>query len=994
MALNIFNFGKSKDKEPQDPKAQVPGPKSSPPLPPKATATGGAKPPQPANLSPISARSSIGAATTQPMILPKGGGLKPTKPSLIMGGKSTQRIVLPEKSLPGTAPRPAAAPAPVSGSVQLPLGLIVRVLPAEVMTMSASEFESSPMAGQECPIPLSLLLPQLPSGKIELTVNDLVPHLPRNLIRPVEEISSYMSTVVLLPLGDVVMRIPPDMMRIRDDQKDIDAAVKNMADPFTEEILREQAEARRREAEKAAQAAAPSAPSAQPKIIEEDQVKQGEEFVPTNHQAKQEKESPSGPTRPLPRMPGPNLSSAPAARQLTPAQVPRSTGIPTIPIGGAATMPMPRPGAGAVKPGVTSTPLGGAKPPVPLPPVRGNSAAFPPPVSKPQLPTKPALPPGPPARGATGVLPKPPVPPTDLRASQALPKVEKLSSEAPAPSAPPPIPGSPGIGAPSRPVPPILGGARPGLSVQPPSLQTLSKAGAKPLPGGMSSVRPAPPLLSKGPGGMPALFKAPIKPKSSVVAPADATTPAPAIAPDVMNLLKKAQDEDQTLSGPSEDDISAAEAQKAADSAKLAELAKQADAEEEARVAAEAAAKAEEERQAAEAAEAQAKADRERMVELARQAEEEEEARIAAEAANKAEEERVAAEAAEAEAKAQQERMAELARQAEEEEEARIAAEVAAREEEERAAEAEAKAQQERMAELARQADEEEEARIAAEAAAREEEERAAAEAAEADAKAQQERMAELARLAEEEESKAGEQPSGEEAKASEPETIADDTEFEPVPNPDLNLNAADPAEIRVAAGCTLALAKAIVELRTSRGGFERMEDLLAVPGMTPKAYFALTGLEMPVLAEVPRVPYKSPEESILELLNLPPDRDLSLKDITDRLLGWPDVIGCALGQASGLPLVGHVPKPLELKAIVAFAPKMFSAVNSSFKNFAGDESAEIIIPTKGTSYHMFKNRELYLVILCRRRQLPRRQMKMIRSVLKLLDTANNNEES
>ena len=62
------------------------------------------------------------------------------------------------------------------------------------------------------------------------------------------------------------MRIPPDLLALRPDQKDVDAAVINMADPFTEEILREQAETARRQAGA--------------NIIEESQAPH-EEFVPS-----------------------------------------------------------------------------------------------------------------------------------------------------------------------------------------------------------------------------------------------------------------------------------------------------------------------------------------------------------------------------------------------------------------------------------------------------------------------------------------------------------------------------------------------------------------------------------------------------------------------------------------------------------------------------------------------------------------------------------------
>src|SRR6202034_2666677 len=119
----------------------------------------------------------------------------------------------------------------------------------------------------EIGLPMNTILSQLPSGKVEMTLQELVPHFPPGFLQPTESITNYLSHIVSLPLMDVVMRIPPDLLALRPDQKDVDSSVINMADPFTEEILREQAETARRQS--------------QPNIIEESQAPQ-EEFVPAD----------------------------------------------------------------------------------------------------------------------------------------------------------------------------------------------------------------------------------------------------------------------------------------------------------------------------------------------------------------------------------------------------------------------------------------------------------------------------------------------------------------------------------------------------------------------------------------------------------------------------------------------------------------------------------------------------------------------------------------
>lgn len=199
-------------------------------------------------------------------------------------------------------------------------------------------------------------------------------------------------------------------------------------------------------------------------------------------------------------------------------------------------------------------------------------------------------------------------------------------------------------------------------------------------------------------------------------------------------------------------------------------------------------------------------------------------------------------------------------------------------------------------------------------------------------------------------------------------------------PSRTVDLNACTVEQL-TASGCPKLLAEAIVRYRNNEGPFHRIEDLLKVPGITKATYVLLTGHEITagdVLG------------TLNEVLGFPPEQDITLKDITERISHWPDIAGCVLGQASGLPLVGTVPHGLEKSAIMAFAPRLMAEVNASFKEFAGRETNELVIPTKGISYHIFRNGALYLVLLSRRRQLPRRFTKVARYVLSSIDTSKD----
>lgn len=332
------------------------------------------------------------------MTLPKpgaGGSLKPAKPSTITASKSTQRIVLPGR---GDAPAAGGTSAElVTGNIQLPVGIIMRVLPADALAISMADFEKSPDATKEVSLPLSLILPQIPTGKVELLVQDLIPHMPMNLIKPAGEMTGLLATPVNLPLMDVVMRIPAEQMTVRTDQKPVDPSVLNMADPFSLEVLREQAEQARKNQ------FTPTAPS---------ELKKGTQPLPASAlppgadtpgitksgslPAAGAPVQKSGPLPPPPPPPFVKSGPIPTAEQATPpvpaSDVPTlitnqqglTTPKPAMPIAG--TVPLPRVGSAppplspvaSVAAASSAAPKSGAlPPPAPTAPSRGPTTALP-----------------------------------------------------------------------------------------------------------------------------------------------------------------------------------------------------------------------------------------------------------------------------------------------------------------------------------------------------------------------------------------------------------------------------------------------------------------------------------------------------------------------------------------------------------------------------------------------------------------------------------------
>jgi competence protein ComEA len=55
-----------------------------------------------------------------------------------------------------------------------------------------------------------------------------------------------------------------------------------------------------------------------------------------------------------------------------------------------------------------------------------------------------------------------------------------------------------------------------------------------------------------------------------------------------------------------------------------------------------------------------------------------------------------------------------------------------------------------------------------------------------------------------------------------------------------LNLNSATPKQLEALPGIGPVLAKRIVEFREKKGGYKRIEELLAIPGISEKKWRAL----------------------------------------------------------------------------------------------------------------------------------------------------------
>jgi competence ComEA-like helix-hairpin-helix protein len=725
------------------------------------------------------------AATTQPMSLPRGSGnLKTARPPVPVPPvpRSTQRLVLGANTK--TASMKALDPAVASSTVNLPVGMILRCLPPEVLAADIAQFESSGAAATEVALPMNTILNQLPTGRVEMTLQEIVAYLPPGFLHPTEAIVAFLPTLVSLPLMDVVMRIPPDLLSIRPDQKDVDAAVANMADPFTEETIREQAEEARREAGHA-------------NIVDESQVAAAEEFVPQATPPPVSNRPIIPPPRPvLSGGGGPPLPKVPAIPARPPVRVEDLQ--PNLPIRAPEPAPAtPVDPAPAERPPLLakSQSLSAAQGiPAPRPPNYRPTATQPtiPGFFSAKSPTS-ALPANP---GQSGlILPRltPPAEPapvasepeTPIRAPEPAPAatVPSAVSETPAPSPAP----------------------TPDANVD--DLQRLAalamaQIGEEPVETG-----PLPKLTAPVPD--------PVQPESAVAATSKLTLPEAAPSPAETAPIVPADESSRLPNRP------------------------------------------------------------------------------------------------------------DLLRRS-------ITTRVPTEPEPEALKPAGTPGGQPQAEEMKAPAT-----------------------------------------------SPAPEPPPAEANKPEAPVASAqDEPDADGAPaSVAINLNSCTAEDLLPIPGVDRPLADAIVQHRAKIGEFRKLEDLLQVPGMTGAVYSELTGEAVPM----------GLHQSLNELLGFPAEQNVTLKDVTERISCWPDVTGCLLSQNSGLVLVGTVPDHLDKQAIVAFAPRMFEELNKSFSEITGRQTDDLVIPTTGTSFHILRDKDLYLTILCRVPQMPERHLKIARYVLTAL---------
>lgn len=218
------------------------------------------KPAAPASYVP--AKPPVPPASNQPAAS-QGVGRKRITQRLVLGGKGAETGSIAAGGgaglrLPG-APDPVTSQsipmADYTGTVDIPVATLLPSIPVEFVVSDHDTIYQSPVAQESACIPLSLILPLLPSGKVEILAQDLFGYLPQGVMKTPEELGEYALSPVTLPLQEIIRRMPEGSLNLRTDQKPIDSSVTGMEDPFSAEMLAAAQEEAAQKAQEQAEAA-------------------------------------------------------------------------------------------------------------------------------------------------------------------------------------------------------------------------------------------------------------------------------------------------------------------------------------------------------------------------------------------------------------------------------------------------------------------------------------------------------------------------------------------------------------------------------------------------------------------------------------------------------------------------------------------------------------------------------------------------------------------
>jgi competence ComEA-like helix-hairpin-helix protein len=171
-----------------------------------------------------------------------------------------------------------------------------------------------------------------------------------------------------------------------------------------------------------------------------------------------------------------------------------------------------------------------------------------------------------------------------------------------------------------------------------------------------------------------------------------------------------------------------------------------------------------------------------------------------------------------------------------------------------------------------------------------------------------------------------------------------------PTPNSSLaRLNSCTMEELARIEGVGAVAAQRIIEFRNTRGGFQSLEELQEINGLSRKAFRTLAG---------------QTKRGLNRLLGVEHNDELTLQEIVRLTSQLQGVAGCILALSDGVFVTGQLPPHLDQETISVFAPELFNKVATYTKELRVGEVTRLSVFTDQQPLSIFRAGDIFLVVL------------------------------
>jgi competence protein ComEA len=162
-------------------------------------------------------------------------------------------------------------------------------------------------------------------------------------------------------------------------------------------------------------------------------------------------------------------------------------------------------------------------------------------------------------------------------------------------------------------------------------------------------------------------------------------------------------------------------------------------------------------------------------------------------------------------------------------------------------------------------------------------------------------------------------------------------------------LNSCTVEELASIEGVGPVAAQRIIESRNARGGFQSLEVLHGIPGISRKAFRALAG---------------PARRGLNRLLGVEHNEELTLQDVVRLTSQLEGVAGCILAMSDGVFVTGQLPPHLDQETISVFAPELFNKVGTYTKELRVGEVTRLSVFTDQQPLSIFRAGDIFLVVI------------------------------